>query len=181
VRELETAEVGELDEHRKAIRVRWTHEKNEPYRHLDLPDDLFAALLAILHPARTVTCKRRSSATDARLRMAITRACKAPGTSHLSPRGLRRRRGFLHDKRTGSLAQVAELVGDSKRVAADHYVYALTDCREVDRQVALARVEVSTPRAVLDRESSRAENQDVPTRRSVWLASSCSPSGLSRG
>jgi hypothetical protein len=25
---------------------------------------------------------------------------------------------------------VAELLGDSKRVAADHYVYALTDYRE---------------------------------------------------
>ena len=37
-------------------------------------------------------------------------------------------------KRTGSLAEVAELLGDSKRVAADHYVYALTDYREVDYQ-----------------------------------------------
>jgi hypothetical protein len=45
----------------------------------------------------------------------------------------------LHYKRTGSLADVAELLGDSKRVAADHYVYALTDYREVDRSIALAR------------------------------------------
>ena len=29
--------------------------------------------------------------------------------------------------------------GDSKRVAADHYVYALTDYREIDRSIALAR------------------------------------------
>ena len=75
--------------------------------------------------------------TDARLRMAITRACKATGTPHFSPHGLRRRRGSLHYKRTGSLAEVAELLGDSKRVAADHYVYALTDYREVDRSIAL--------------------------------------------
>jgi hypothetical protein len=34
---------------------------------------------------------------------------------------------------------VAELLGDSKRVAADHYVYALTDYREVDRSISLAR------------------------------------------
>jgi hypothetical protein len=34
---------------------------------------------------------------------------------------------------------VAELLGDSKRVAADHYIYALTDSREVDRTIALAR------------------------------------------
>jgi hypothetical protein len=43
-------------------------------------------------------------------------------------------------KRTGSLADVAELLGDGKRVAAEHYVYALTDYREVDRTIALARI-----------------------------------------
>jgi hypothetical protein len=43
-------------------------------------------------------------------------------------------------KDTGSLADVAELLGDSKRLAAEHYVYALTDYREVDRSIALARV-----------------------------------------
>jgi hypothetical protein len=42
-------------------------------------------------------------------------------------------------KRTGSLADVAELLGDSKRVAGEHYIYALTDYREVDRTIALAR------------------------------------------
>jgi integrase len=50
VNELGTAEVGDIDEHRRAIRVRWTLEKNERYRHLELPDDLFAALLATLPP-----------------------------------------------------------------------------------------------------------------------------------
>jgi hypothetical protein len=39
-------------------------------------------------------------------------------------------------------AEVAELLGDSKRVAADHYVYALTNYREVDRSIVLARVRV---------------------------------------
>lgn len=32
----------------------------------------------------------------------------------------------------GSLAEVADLLGDSKRAAAEHYVYALTDYREAD-------------------------------------------------
>jgi integrase len=59
---------------------------------------------------------------------------------HFSPHGLRRRRGSLHYKRTGSLAEVAELLGDTKRVAADHYVSALTEYREVDRTLALARI-----------------------------------------
>jgi integrase len=51
VNELATAQVGDLDEHRRAIRVRWTVEKNDRYRHLELADDLFAAIVAKL-PAR---------------------------------------------------------------------------------------------------------------------------------
>src|SRR5580765_7490901 len=59
--------------------------------------------------------------------------------------GLRRRRGSLHYKRTGSLAEVAELLGDSKRVAADHHVYALTDYREVDRTIAFPASRAARP------------------------------------
>jgi hypothetical protein len=55
VNELATAKVGELDEHRRAIRVRSEAEKNERYQLRELPDDLFDALLATLPPARTVT------------------------------------------------------------------------------------------------------------------------------
>jgi integrase len=77
---------------------------------------------------------------EAALRTAIEKACKATATPHFSPHGLRRRRGSLYYKRTGSLAEVAELLGDSKRVAADHYVYAMVDYREVDPTIALARL-----------------------------------------
>jgi integrase len=142
VSELETAQVGDLDEHRRAIRVRWTVEKNDRYRHLELPDDLFAAIVATLptREDRDLEAQLFPGLNEAALRTAITRACKATGTPHFSPHGLRRRRGSLHYKRTGSLADVAELLGDSKRVAADHYVYALTDYREVDRTIALARI-----------------------------------------
>jgi integrase len=141
VNELATAQVGDFDEHRKAIRVRPSVEKNERYRLLELPDDLFVALLSTLPPRedRDLKVPLFPKLTDARLRTAITKACKATGTPHFSPHGLRRRRGSLYYKRTGSLAEVAELLGDSKRIAADHYVYALTDYREVDRTIALAR------------------------------------------
>jgi integrase len=141
VNELATARIGDLDEHRRAIRVRAEVEKNERYRLLDLPDDLFDALLATLPPRgdRDLEAPLFPELNDAALRTAITKACKATGTPHFSPHGLRRRRGSLFYKRTGSLADVAELLGDSKRVAADHYVYALTDYREVDRSIALAR------------------------------------------
>jgi integrase len=142
VNELATAVVGDLDEHRRAIRLRWTVEKNERYRHLDLPNDLFDAVVATLPPRedRDFDAPLFPDLNDAALRTAITKACKATATPHFSPHGLRRRRGSLHYKRTGSLADVAELLGDSKRVAADHYVYALTDYREVDRSIALARL-----------------------------------------
>jgi hypothetical protein len=33
------------------------------------------------------------------------------------------------------------VLGDSKRFAGEHDVYALTDYREVDRSIALARVQ----------------------------------------
>ena len=40
-----------------------------------------------------------------------------PRAEHFSPHALRRRRGSLHYKRTGSLAEVAELLGSSLSVA----------------------------------------------------------------
>ena len=86
--------------------------------------------------------------TDANLRTAITHASRATGTPNFSQHGLRRRRGSLHYKKTGSLAEVAELLGDSKRVAEQHYVYALTDYREADYGKLLERVRtVHTPGA----------------------------------
>jgi integrase len=128
--------------------VRWTLEKNERYRHLDLPDDLFDALLATLPPRedRDLEAPLFPGLGDTALRTAIAKACKATGTPHFSPHGLRRRRGSPHYKRTALLAEVAELLGDSKRVASDHYVYALTHYREVDRTIALARISRAKPR-----------------------------------
>ena len=161
VSELETCEVGDLDEHRRAIRVRWTFEKNDRYRHLDLPDDLFEAIIATLPPRedRDLDQPLVPRPNRCRLRMAITRACKATGTPHFSPHGLRRRRGSLHYKHTGSLAEVAELLGDSKRVAADHYVYALTDYREVDRSIPLARVPCRSEDSTGDSTKSQRQHE----------------------
>lgn len=147
VSELESAVVGDLDEERRAIRVRPDAEKNERYRYLQLPDDLFAALLATLPPRedRDPDAPLFPDVTDANLRMAIARACRASGTPHFSPHSLRRRRGSLHYKRTSSLAEVAELLGDSKHVASDHYVYALVDYREVERPSSASSARSDVP------------------------------------
>ena len=72
------------------------------------------------------------------LRTAITRACRLTGTPHFSPHGLRKRRGSLLSKQGYSLAEVAERLGDTKVVTAEHYLYALGDYTEVDYAQMLA-------------------------------------------
>jgi integrase len=142
VSEIVLAEIRDLDEHRHAIRLREETTKEGEARYLDLPPELFKAIVATLPPRedRDPNAPIFPGLTDANLRMAITRACKAGGVPHFSPHGLRRRRGSLAYKRTGSLAEVALLLGDTKRVASEHYVYALTDYREIDPQPALRRL-----------------------------------------
>jgi integrase len=142
VSEIVLAEIRDLDEHRRAIRLREETTKEGEARYLHLPRELFSAVMATLPPRedREPNAKVFPGLTDANLRMAITRACKAGGVPHFSPHGLRRRRGSLFYKRTGSLAEVALLLGDTKRVASEHYVYALTDYREIDPQPALRRL-----------------------------------------
>jgi integrase len=142
VSEICLAEIRDLDEHRHPIRLREETTKQHEPRYLDLPDDLWSALMATLPPRedRQLDARIFPGLTDANLRMAITRACKAAGIAHFSPHGLRRRRGSLYYKHTGSLAEVALLLGDTKRVASEHYVYALTDYREIDPQPALRRL-----------------------------------------
>ena len=147
VSELATAVVGDLDEERRAIRVRPEAEKNERYRYLHLPDRPVLGDPGELPPRedRDLETPLFPGLDEAALRTAIGRACKLAGVPHFSPHGLRRRRGSLHYKRTGSLAEVAELLGDSKRVAADHYVYALSTTR---RSTAGRRCGACSPETV---------------------------------
>jgi integrase len=142
VSEIVLAEIRDLDEHSHAIRLREETTKEGEARYLDLPPQLFKAIVAALPPREdrdpsapispaspTPTCGWRSRGR-----------ARLDGVPHFSPHGLRRRRGSLAYKSTGSLAEVAELLGDSKRVASDHYVYALTDYREIEPQPAPRRL-----------------------------------------
>jgi integrase len=122
--------------------VRPSVAKNARARWAELPDELYAALLATLPPRedRDLDAPLLAGFDQAALRASITRACKATGTPHFSPHSLRRRRGSLLQKQGGSLAEVAELLGDTRIVAAEHYVFALGDYREIERQALLQRV-----------------------------------------
>jgi integrase len=138
---LEEARVREFDEHRQAFLARASVAKNEKPVWLGLHDVLFAAIVAGLPPRedRDLDAQLFPGFFGANLRTAITRACKATGTPHFSPHGLRKRRGSLLSKQGYSLAEIAERLGDTKVVTAEHYLFALGDYAEVDYAVLLDR------------------------------------------
>jgi integrase len=138
---LEEAKVRDLDERRQAFLARASVAKNEKPVWLALHDVLFEAVLAGLPPRedRDLDAALFPGFVGANLRTSITRACKATGTPHFSPHGLRKRRGSLLSKQGYSLAEISERLGDTKVVTAEHYLYALGDYTEADYATALAR------------------------------------------
>jgi len=141
VGELEAARISDLDESRRAWLVRKAVSKTRRPRWVELPADLFAAVVDRL-PARE---DRQSEAplftgvTADRLRMAIGRACRDAGVPHFSPHALRHRRISLLHRDGRSWAEIGELVGQRSRlVTADTYTHAMFDYREVDRAKLLA-------------------------------------------
>jgi hypothetical protein len=106
--------------------------------------ELLAPELAVSGRALFAAAHAHVEEAKATLAVASPPTTTASTSSSAGARGARRtrharRRGSLSYHRTGSLVDVATLLGDSKRVAEDHYVYGLTDHREVDRTIALAR------------------------------------------
>jgi integrase len=138
---LEDAKVRDLDERRQAFLARASVAKNEKPTWLALHDVLFRALLAGQPPRedRDLDAGLFPGFVGANLRTSITRACKATGTPHFSPHGLRKRRGSLLSKQGYSLAEISERLGDTKVVTAEHYLFALGDYTEVDYAAALSR------------------------------------------
>lgn len=154
VGELEAARIGDLDEQKRAWLVRAAVSKTRRARWVELPADLFDAVVERL-PARE---DRDSAAplfpgvTADRLRTAIGRACRDSGTPHFSPHALRHRRISLLHRQGVSWASIGELVGQrSKLVTAETYTHALIDVREIDRakllkaRVQMAPTSVPTP------------------------------------
>jgi integrase len=78
--------------------------------------------------------------TDARLRMAIKRACVAAGIPEFSPHDLRHRRISLLHRQGVDWARIGERVGQRDiSTTADTYTHVLIDPREVDWSAHLAR------------------------------------------
>lgn len=142
VGELEAARIGDLDEQRKAWLVRAAVSKTRRARWVQLPDDLYEAIVERLpaHEDRDPSAPLLAGITADRLRTAIARACRDAGVPRFSPHALRHRRISLLHRQGRSWAEIGELVGQRSRiVTADRYTHALVDYREVDRAKLLER------------------------------------------
>jgi integrase len=148
VGELEAARLGDLDESRQAWLVRAAVAKTRRPRWVELPPDLFEALLERL-PAREdrdPAAALFAGVTADRLRMAILRGCRDAGVPRFSPHALRHRRISLLHSQGVSWAEIGERVGQRSRlVTADRYTHALVDYRELDRAKLLGRVRAVPP------------------------------------
>jgi integrase len=148
VGELEAARVGDLDEQRRAWLVRAAVSKTRRARWVELPPDLFAAVVARL-PAREdrdPAAPLFAGVTADRLRMEIGRACRDAAVPRFSPHALRHRRISMLHRQGVSWAEIGERVGQrSKLVTADRYSHALVDYREIDRAKLLKRARTVHP------------------------------------
>jgi integrase len=143
VGELEAARVGDLDEHRRAWLVRAAVSKTRRARWVELPGDVFEAIVDRL-PAREdrdPSSPRFPGVTADRLRMAIRRGCRDAGVPVFSPHALRHRRISLLHRDGVTWAEIGAKVGQRNlSVTADRYTHAMIDYREIDRAKLLARV-----------------------------------------
>lgn len=148
VGELEAARLGDLDESRQAWLVRAAVSKTRRPRWVELPPELFDALLERL-PAREDRDPEAllfAGVTADRLRTAIGRACRDAGVTRFAPHGLRHRRISLLHRQGVSWAEIGDRVGQRSRiVTADTYTHVLIDGREVDRAKLLVRVRAVPP------------------------------------
>ena len=147
--ELEAAKVGDLDETTKRWLVRAKIAKTRKARWVQLPDDLFDAVVERL-PAREdrdLESPLFPIRSADRLRMAIGRACRDAGAPSWSPHHLRHRRISLLHHEGETWAEIGAKVGQRNlSVTADTYTHALFNYREIDRPKLLERVRtVHTP------------------------------------
>jgi integrase len=155
VGELAAATIGDLDENRRGWLLRAKVAKTRRARTVELPDDLFRAVVDRL-PAREdrdPLAPLFPIGTTDRLRMAIGRACRDAAVPVFSPHDLRHRRISLwndHDdngNRPGlSWPEIGKRVGQRNiATTADTYSHVIMDYREIDRPELLRRVRIAHP------------------------------------
>jgi integrase len=135
VSSVETALVGDYDEHARRVRLRASTTKTRAALWVDLPDALADAIEATLAPRedRDPAAPLFPGVSADRLRTAIARACRAAGVPVFSPHDLRHRRISLLHRQGRTWAEIGRLVGQRKlSITADTYTHVLSDGRELD-------------------------------------------------
>jgi integrase len=135
VSSIETLTVGDYDEPLRRVRMRASTTKTRRALWVELPDALAEAIEATLPPRedRDPDAPIFRDVDDARLRVAIGRACVANGIPRFSPHDLRHRRISLLHRQGKDWATIARFVGQRKlSVTADTYTHVLLDDRELD-------------------------------------------------
>ena len=138
---VELTKIGDYDEPGRRVRQRAASTKNRKAVWTELPDVLADAIEAGLPPRedRDPEAPLFAGVTEARLRMAIIRACKAAGVPRFTPHDLRHRRVSLLHSQGRTWAEIGRLVGQKKiSETADRYTHVLVDGREADYAELLA-------------------------------------------
>jgi integrase len=138
---VELTKVGDYDAPAGRVRQRAASTKNRKAVWTELHPALAEAIEAGLPPRedRDPETPLFAGVTDARLRMAIIRACKAAGVPTFTPHDLRHRRVSLLHRQGMPWAEIGRLVGQKKlSVTADTYTHVLVDGREADYEALLA-------------------------------------------
>jgi integrase len=132
---------GDVDEHAGRWRVRADTAKTGMPRWIDPVDPYIHAAVCGLTPRedRDLSAGVFPDLDDARLRTAITRACKATGTPHFSPHDLRHRRISLLVLRGTPIPRVSAYVGHARgSMTLDVYSHVLLEASELEYERLLA-------------------------------------------
>lgn len=142
VNELLSTRWGDVDEQAGRWRIAPLHEKTRRGRWVTVSPPLFQAVLA-LKPREDRDAAERVFAgiTDAQLRMAIARACRATGVPVFGPHDFRRRRVTLLHYRGVPWRDIGDHVGQTNiATTANVYTLSMSDRREVEYAELLTAV-----------------------------------------
>ena len=129
VGELEALTWGDIDETNKRWRVTKAASKTRAARWVQVPADLFAAVLDLTpREDRDLSGKLLPGFGQARLRTEIARSCKATGTPLFSPHDLRHRRISLWHRDGVPWAEIGQRVGQRDlATTANTYTHVLVE------------------------------------------------------
>ena len=140
VSELTSLTWGDLDEQEGRWRVTAANAKTRAARWVPVPERVFQAVCDLVpREDRDLEAPVFGDLTDARLRTAIGRACRATGTPLFSPHQVRHRRASLWHLAGVPAVQAAAWLGHSPVEHLRTYALVVLDRREVDVEKLLGR------------------------------------------